>query len=110
MDETEIKVGDIFVCRWGCIDKIVDFYKVIKKTKSTVVIKKLKNKVAKNLYRDGPAGENLVVPTKGFEKEKSYEPSEMRKKIQKDGSLRITSYSSAYKWDGKPVREIFGYY
>ncbi len=108
MDEKEIKVGDIFVCRWGCIDKIVDFYKVIKKTKNTVVIKKLENKVVKKLNRDGPAGEDLVVPDNKFD-EKSDKP-EMRKKIQEDGSLRIESYASAYKWDGKPVREIFGYY
>ncbi len=108
MNETKIRVGDIFVCRWGVVDKIVDFYQVIKKTKNTVVVKKLENKVVKKLHRDGPAGENLVVPNTKFG-EKIDEP-EMRKKIQKNGTLRMTNYASAYKWDGKPVREIFGYY
>lgn len=108
MDENEIKVGDIFVCQWGCIDKIVDFYKVIEKTKHTVVIKKLKNKVVKKLHRNGPAGENLVIPDSEFD-EKSDNP-ELRKKIQENGSLKITSYAWADKWDGEPVKEIFGYY
>ena len=107
MGEKDIWVGDIFVCRWGIIDKIVDFYKVIRRTRKTVVIRKLKNRVVKNLYRNGPAGENLVVPDYKFDKKG--DRSEMRKRIQKDGSLRITDRASAYKWDGKPVSEVFGY-
>ncbi|NQS89665.1 hypothetical protein HQ584_07755 [Patescibacteria group bacterium] len=107
MAEIGIKVGDTFVCRWGHIDQIVDFYKVIKATDKTVVIKKLKNKVVKKLRRNGPAGSNLVRPGKGF---KEGNNPEMRKRIQDDGSLRITGYSYARKWDGKPVEEVFGYY
>jgi len=105
MDEKEIAVGDIFVCQWGYIDKIVGFYKIIKKTKKTVVIKKLKGKVVKRL----PGRyEVLLVPTNEFD-EKADKP-EMRKKIQDDGSLMIKSYAWAYKWDGKPVTAICGLY
>ena len=108
MTETKINKGDIFVCRWGRIDKIVDFYKVIKKTKCTVVIKTLKNKVVEESHRDGPAGSDMVVPSGKFDE--SQGNSEMKKRIQSDGSLKITSYSWAVKWDGKPVEKIFGYY
>jgi hypothetical protein len=112
MTEIEIKEGDIFVCRWGHIDQIVDFYKVVKKTEHTVVIKKLKNKLVKKLHRNGPAGSNLVVPSDEFAEPRAADDYkvEIKKKIQKDGSLKITSYAWARKWDKKPVEEIFGYY
>lgn len=108
MSDSEIKEGDIFVCRWGYVDKIVDFYKVIKRTPKTVIIKKLNNKVVKKLHRNGPAGSNLVVPADNFADPK-YNP-EMRKKIQEDNLLYITDCSVARKWDGNPIEEIFGYY
>lgn len=103
--DTDIQEGDIFVSVWGYIDKIVDFYKVTKRTPRTVTIRKLKAKVIEEVHRDGPAGSNLVVPSDEFE-----DTDEIRKKIQDDGMLILTSYSWAIKWDGKPVKEVFGYY
>lgn len=108
MTENEIKKGDIFVCRWGYIDKIVDFYKVINRTKHTVIIKKLKNKMVREVYRNGPAGSDMVIPSDEFDE--SNDESEIKRKVRDDGSLKMTSYATAVKWDGKPVEEIFGYY
>jgi len=106
MNETEIKVGDIFVARWGYVDKIVDFFKVIKKTKHTVVIKMLESKVVKRIKEEGYAVQQMVVPSNKFQECST----EKRKVIQDDGSLKITSFYSATKWTGEPVKEILGYY
>lgn len=103
--KTDIEEGDIFVCVWGYVDKIVDFYKVIRRTPHTVILRKLKNKVVEEVHRNGPGGCNLVVPTNEFK-----DGHTIRKKIQDDGMLILTSYSWAIKWDGKPVKELFGYY
>lgn len=106
---TEIREGDVFVCAWGYIDRIVDFYRVVHRTPRTVTLEKLKNKVVEELYRDGPAGANLVVPDDEAD-DRNSEDGIIRKKIQDDGSLRIKSYAWAHRWDGEPVKEVFGYY
>ena len=108
--EIDIKEGDIFVCTWGCINRNVDFYRVIRRTKCFVVVRKLTTVVAEEVYRDGPAGANLVIP--GDEFDPNDKKGEMRKKILagKSGSLKMYPFAWARRWDGKPVEEIFGYY
>lgn len=107
--EREIREGDVLVCVFGYVDKIVDFYRVVKGTRRTVLLRKLKNKVVRAVHRDGPAGANLVVPGDEFD-DGSWRGGAIRKKIRDDGSVRIVSYGWARKWNGEPIEEVRGYY
>jgi hypothetical protein len=92
-----VEVGDIFVCSWGYDQTNIDFYKVVKKTKTGVSIVPMSKKVIEysDRYMTGK-----VLPGEVFVGSKP-----MRRKLNKYGDkfyISINSFSSAKKWSGMP--------
>lgn len=91
-----VNVGDIFVCTWGYDQTNVDFYRVIKKTKTGVSLIPMSKRVMEynDRYMTGK-----VLPGEDFA---GSQP--IRRKLNKYGDkfyVSINSFSSARKWDGK---------
>jgi len=95
-----VNVGDIYYCSWGYDQTNVDFYKVIAKRGHKVTL----IEVGSRVVDDHTTYENVVaVPLAHIG-----EPFD--KMVNEYGSFRISSYSSALKWDGKPKhRTAWGY-
>ena len=92
-----VEVGDIFVCSWGYDQTNIDFYKVVKKTKTGVSIVPMSKKVIEydDRYMTGK-----VLPGEVFVGSKP-----IRRKLNKYGDkyyISINSFSSAQKWTGRP--------
>ena len=90
------KVGDILASSWGYEQTNVDFYKVTKVTAKSVKIEQVGTTETDTGFLTGtavPALDNTVG-----------EPSTRRFYSIGDGryGCRLTSFSSAYLWDGKP--------
>lgn len=97
----KVKKGDILVEIWGYDQTNADFYKVLKKTKKTVILRQLQTKTIAD--KDGfMTGTTVPIKNKW---ERDSKPFRRTIKYYK-GELyvKIRSYSSANKWDGKPVR------
>lgn len=89
-----VKVGDIFVCSWGYDQTNVDYYKVIAVKNKSVVIAEVSQTRNYTGCMQGQCMPNVndVVG------------QPMTKRIQACGdkvSLKMTSYSWAYPWNGK---------
>jgi len=91
----EINKGDILVCSWGYDQTNVDFYYVVKKTGLGVSIIPMSSKI-----KDYDHDRGTVIPG-----EPNYGQKPMNRKIKKySGGLyvKINSFSTARKWDGRP--------
>lgn len=98
----EVAVGDFFVSSWGYDQTNVDFYQVTGTTRTMVKIRAIKKKIVSG--KGGPY--EKVVPIANT----MYGP-EIRKKLKEWSGLpyiKLTSYSNAYKWDGKPKSQTGG--
>jgi hypothetical protein len=96
----DYKVGDILDSSWGYDQTNHDFYVVTKVIGKQIEIRE----VAKKVVREERTAE-YVVPVPAH-----FVGPPMRKTPQKGGYVRLTSYSSASKWDGKPkYQTAFGY-
>jgi hypothetical protein len=98
-----VKVGDILYSSWGYDQTNIDFYEVLKVTKSFVTVIQIKNKVVGS--DDGFI--TKVVPDKGNHYTCRGENNIYRRKIGKAAigdkvCVRIRSYSYAFPWDGEP--------
>lgn len=97
------KVNDILVCSWGYDQTNVDFYKVLKLSPSgkSITIQRINSQVKEDGFMCGtsvPAVPHTVSDYRG-------EPMTKRIKIMEDGyCVNISSYSTAFLWDGKPER------
>lgn len=96
-----MKVNDILKCRWGYNMVIVDFYKVVKFTDTSVWLQPLESKIIKS---DG-AGASVGECVAGAPKEGA---QIIRRKICKsciDGKewVKISPDEFACEWEGKPV-------
>jgi hypothetical protein len=87
-----LKVGDILSSSWGYEQTNLDFYEVIQVKEKSVVICEIGS-------RSVETKQNLdyIVPVPG----KCY-GKPMTKRVGEGGYIRLTSYSSAHLWDGKP--------
>lgn len=86
-----VKVGTIFYASWGYDQTNVDFYEVTEIKGTMATIRAL-------CQKDAESGMTTAIPGK-------YYGQEMRKKISfkyESPSISLTSYSSAYLWNGKP--------
>lgn len=97
----EFNVGDILVSSWGYDQTNVDFYEVVSILGPSMVgIREIGKKVVKTEQTT-----DYVVAVPG-----SYDGPTLRKKVSPGHRVRITSYASASKWDGKPqYQTAFGY-
>jgi hypothetical protein len=89
-----VNVGDIFVCSWGYDQTNIDYYKVVAVKNKSVVIAGIGQT---RKYTGHMQGETMPDPSQ-------VNPKTITKRIQRSGdsvSLKMTSYSWAYKWSGK---------
>lgn len=85
-------VGDILYSSWGYDQTNVDFYQVTAVGQKSVKIRQIEQKVVGS----STGSESVVgVPNR-------FAGPEETKLVRPGDSVRLTSYSSAYKWDGKP--------
>lgn len=97
---TDLKEGDILYCSWGYDQTQVDFYKV----KEVLGNNRIKIVPMTAVVKEQSTGADYMVA--GEEK------GEPMLKIAngKQNSVKITSFSNAYLWDGQPKYETaFGY-
>ena len=101
-DNVSIEVGSILVSTWGYEQTNVDFYKVLEVKGDYAKIVQIGSKQtsdgAQSMTGRAVPNESITVG------------APMRRKIKRKGdgglssdAIRLTSYSGAYPWDGKPV-------
>jgi len=97
----EFNVGDILYSAWGYDQTNVDFYEVTRLAGAKQIeIREIAQKVARRAE-----GADYVVAVPG-----RYTGPPKRKRVSPGHSVRLTSYSHAYKWDGKPkYQTAWGY-
>lgn len=84
----------VLTSSWGYDQTNVDFFKVLKVSKSFVTIRKLQSSTTEITgYMQGKS-----VPADEF----NPHHSEIRRKVHGDDMVRIESYAWAKPWDGKP--------
>lgn len=88
-------VGDILVCQWGYSMVIVDFYKIIKTTGKSFVLRKLKDK---KISGDGWRGECVPIENE-FEKNEQ----DINVRINKYNYVKIKDKGHCSLWTGNPV-------
>jgi len=90
----DYEVGDILSSTWGYDQTNVDFYEVTAVPgPKTVELRKIAQRTVSS---EGQS--DTVVPEPG-----EYISASMRKKVSPGGSVKITSYSYASKWSGRPM-------
>jgi len=93
-DPTTWEEGDILCAIGGWEMVLVDFYKIIKSTGKSFVVKELKQKIVSG---NGMRGKCVAI-----EDEFESDAKEIKCRINKYNSVKIDS-SSARLWDGEPV-------
>jgi hypothetical protein len=97
---TNLKEGDILYCSWGYDQTQVDFYKV----KEVVGSNRIKIVPMTAIVAKQSTGADYMVAG-----EEKGEPM-LKVANGRQNSVKITSYSNAYLWDGQPKYETaFGY-
>ena len=99
----DIKTGDIWYSTGGYEQTTIKWYRVMRTTKTMIVLEKLSGKVTENpeLFMQG-VSEPVIDSGSGRE--------DIRRKVHRNGygpMISIDNYSmgaTAYPWDGKPKR------
>jgi len=94
--EKTLKVGDILVSSWGYDQTNIDFYKVVKKSESSVWLQKL----GKKYLEQTDWAHYKVVPTDEFSTENQF-----ARRYKSGDYVGINRYSGAFLWNGKPQTE-----
>ena len=99
----DFKVGDILVSSWGYDQTNIDYYEVTKIIGEQMVeIREIGKK-----FTGSSGQQDIVMPDPG-----KYAGPATRKRVGQGGYVRLTSFSSASKWDGKPdyqTNSMFGH-
>lgn len=94
--EAGVKVGDFFYSSWGYDQTNIDFYEVVGLTPKGVKVRKAWKTVLHDLV-----SQEAVVPMVGMPEDGEVETKILRGSAERP-YLSLTSYSSAWRWDGKP--------
>lgn len=92
-----LKIGDILYSSWGYDQTNVDFYQVIDVLNKTIKIREIESAMPQG--EDGFMTGNIIPVKDKFTKEKT-----LLKRVLPDNCIKITSFSWARLWDGKPKR------
>ena len=95
----ELKEGDILCSTWGYEAIWYDFYKVVGKQGSFVLLRELAKDHDFENTSYGMCSYGVASPTDSFAND------EIIKRKACNGYVRINSYASATRWDGKPREE-----
>lgn len=87
------QIGDILYSSWGYDQTNVDFYQVVKVTPSTIGIRKIDSDLKATGFMCG----HVTAKPGQFVSDEV-----MVKRPDRNGYIKISSYASANKWDGKP--------
>jgi hypothetical protein len=91
-----LDVGQILESMWGYDQTNVDFYEVIKVTRTTVIVRKLRTEAVEQRSHMS----STVTP-----KPEDYAGESFRRKVITYGSspfIQIESYANAHPWNGQP--------
>ena len=101
--EHTLKVGDILYSSWGYDQTNIDFYQVTAVVgKKSVKIRRIGSRVDST----ATTAQYVVAAKDAFLEDEK----EMTKRVGQGNVISLTSYSSAYPWDGKPKYETaFGF-
>lgn len=89
-------VGDIFYSPWGYEQTQIDYYQVVKTTAAMVTLRKIE----KVIVRGQGEPQEYVMPIADAFKGDAFS-KKVRASSYQGAAVTLTSYSSAYKWDGK---------
>jgi hypothetical protein len=90
------KVGDIFYSSWGYEQTNIDFYRVEAVKNQTITLKQMSST---RTYTGPMCGETVPDTGNVTGEAKAYR---LRYDVKGNPSVKLTSYSSAWKWDGTP--------
>jgi hypothetical protein len=93
-----VNVGEIFVCSWGYGQTNIDYYKIIEVLNKSVVIAPIGQ--TRN-YTGSMQGECVPDPTKVGTKRMTKRINSYSTKAGNNVCLKINSFSTAFKWNGK---------
>lgn len=89
-----LREGDILASSWGWEQTNVSFYKVVKATPTGVRVRPMRTQRVEKGFMSG-----VATPIEGSE-----DPTEeFFRRVSKYGSIAITSYEFAHKWNGKEM-------
>lgn len=92
----KLNIGDILDSHWGYEQTNVDYYEVVGLTPKGVKIRQIESQRS---YTGSMCGE--CVPVKGMYRG-DVKTKQVKATSNGDAYLKLTSFSSAWKWDGKP--------
>lgn len=93
-------VNDILVGKTGYNCTLVEFYKVVRATKTTVMLQKMISEVTSH---DGYGQAGYVVPSKQVSLEVPFRRKVKTTDHNKTNYVKISDYEYAYLWDGNEV-------
>ena len=99
----DIKQGELFYESWGYDQTNINFYQVVKTLPKSVYIREVASTVVEDL-----ASQELVEPVSDH-----FIGKEMIKRVNNVGTdycLRMTSFSTAFTWSGKPLARTGPYH
>jgi hypothetical protein len=91
----DYKVGDILYSMWGYDQTNIDYYQVVGVTAKGISIREIGKK-----YVGSSGTEDKVMPVPD-----SFEGEVLKKVVNQFGRVKIDTYASAGKWDGKPKEQ-----
>lgn len=122
VEKREVKVGDIFYTSWGYDQTNVEFYKVVRATKSSVWIQETSQIREYADYGNGDywttkstgeIGSRQVYNSETGEYEVKYPPITMHRIQYQHGyaepAIRISYSSTGWLWDGQPKQASTGH-
>lgn len=90
-----LREGDILASSWGWEQTNVSFYKVSKVTPSGVRVRPMRTQIIGKGFMSG-----VAIPIEGSE---SGPEGEFFRKVSQFGSIAVSSYEFAHKWNGKEM-------
>lgn len=94
-----MKVGMILVCSFGYNCTLVNFYKVVRVTNSSVWLQQLESQWESH---DGYGQVGKVIPSNHETKDKPFMRRIQHRHYDNQEYVMISKYQYAYIWDGKP--------
>lgn len=119
--KVEVKVGDIFYTSWGYDQTNVEFFKVVRVSKSSVWVQETGQEISRDdagrdYWYTSSNGQPLVREMRIWEKPGEYEKvtapitcHRIRYTYDEVPAFNIGSYKSAWLWDGKPKMASTGH-
>lgn len=98
---------EYYVLEWGMGDRIITFYKVIKKTVKTIVLREVEAEKVDDTHSEPGVAHYTVKPVDKFKDNRE----QFRKKLyDEEGRVYMQHQGFARPWDGEPKEQKLGHY